>query len=454
MLWLGTTIVTIPGHSAVHNLAVSSEFQFHACATISKTLDRDKLVPPVETTASVPAGDWSESAVRRSGCSRSDLTELPSMPSLSKQPLQGMGWLARLALRLVILVGLVAMVASIPVVNIFALGYLFEMQGRVARTGKVRSALYLLPAAERVGGILLGVWLWLLPIQFLAAAARDSWLISPTGTTAWLWIGLVMIASLAIAIHILMAIACGGGLARFIRPLSNARWLMTRWSSGEYWADASSAISRFAGAFRLGHMFRLGLLGSAAVYLWLAIPTFLFTVVDDVTSPWQVLGFIVGCATLTLLLLWLPFLLAHVSAAARWGAILEFATVRRLAGQTPFCWSVATAFLLACSTLPMLYTALLKNKIPPHDLQWDVMVVFLLAVVPARLLVSWVYHRATQQTGAGPSWTRWVWRQTNAAALCVGAGYYVYFLHLAATGGELGKRSVWQFHALLLPFPF
>jgi hypothetical protein len=33
-------------------------------------------------------------------------------------------------------------------------------------------------------------------------------------------------------------------------------------------------------------------------------------------------------------------------------------------------------------------------------------------------------------------------------------GWYVYFLCLAATGGELGQRAVWQFHAMLLPLPF
>jgi hypothetical protein len=311
---------------------------------------------------------------------------------------------------------------------------------------------------ERVGCIVLGIWMWLLPIQFIAAAARDSWLIEPAGSTAWLWISLLVVTSLAIAAHLLAAIGCGGGLGRFMRPLSNAHWLKTHWNSGEHLTDASRAISDFVGAFRLPHMFRLGLLGYASVYLWLTIPTFLFTMVDDVTSHWQILGFIVGCVTLTLSLLWLPFLLAHVSAEARWRAILEFTTVRRLAGQTPFCWSLATAFLLACSILPMLYVALLKNKIPPHDLRWDLMVVVLLTVVPARLLVGWVYHRATRHADTvtprlGPSWLRWIWRQANAAALCVGVGYYVYFLNLAATGGELGKRSVWQFHALLLPFP-
>jgi hypothetical protein len=368
--------------------------------------------------------------------------------------LQAVGWVMQASLRLVFLIGLLAFAASIPVVNILALGYLMEIQGRVARTGKFRSACYLLPEAQRLGGILLAVRLWLLPIQFLAGAARDSWLLAPGGTAAWLATSLLVVASSLIAIHLLLAIGCGGSFLRFVRPLSNVRRLWTRILGRDYWRDANRSICDFVGAFRLPHLFRLGLLGYAACYVWLVIPTVLFTTLDDVTSRWQILGFLAGGIALTLTLLWLPFLLAHVSAEARWGAMFEFAAVRNLVGQTPFCWAMSTAILFACSSVSILYTALFKIRIPPHDARWDIMLVFLVTVVPARVLIGWVYHRANQRTRSTWSWPSWIWLWANGAALCAGVGFYVYFLNLAATGGELGKRIVWQFHALLLPLPF
>ncbi|MBP88117.1 MAG: hypothetical protein CMJ64_15595 [Planctomycetaceae bacterium] len=417
-------------------------------------LDRGDAVPTDEDAASGSSADLLGVAAGQAVPSRRDFQGFPCIPSLSQHPFRAMAWVVRASLGLVFLVGLLAIAASIPFVNVFALGYLMETQGRVARSGKFRSAFYLLPAVQRLGGILLAVWLWLLPIRFLADTTRDSWLLAPGQTGAWLWTSSLIVTSVLLAVHMLLAIGCGGSFWRFLRPVNNARRLRAHIRSGGYCRNANDAVCEFVTAFRLPHLFRLGLLGYAAAYVWLVIPTLLFTMLEDVTSRGQIFGFLAGCVTLTATLLWLPLLLAHVSAEARFGAIFEFARVRKLAGQTPFRWAVATAILFACSSVPLLYTALFKIRIPPHDARWDLMVVFLLTVVPARELIGWVYHRATQRTRSAPSWPWRVWQWTNGATLCAGVGFYVYFLNLAATGGELGERSIWQFHSLLLPFPF
>ena len=150
----------------------------------------------------------------------------------------------------------------------------------------------------------------------------------------------------------------------------------------------------------------------------------------------------------------MPFLLAHLAAETRMGAMFEVRTILRLAGRVPFRSAFATALVFACSVLPMLYEALLKNQIPPHALRWDLMLVFLVTVTPARILVGWVYQRATARTCDSPSWSWRIWQGVNGLMLCVGVGYYVYFLYLAQTGGELGQRTIWQFPSLLLPFPW
>lgn len=389
--------------------------------------------------------------------SRAELQELGPMPALRRHPFQALVWLLRAGIGIVVLVGLLAFAATIPVVNVLALGYLMEIQGRAARTGRLRSAFYLVPAAGRLGILLLSVWLFLLPIQILSGLARDSWLLTSGGAAAWWWSGVLVFTSLLVAMHLLLAIGCGGAWWRFVRPITNARWLVAQWHSGDYWRDANHAIREFLAAFQFFNLLRLGLIGYATAYAWLVVPTLLFTILDDVTSRWQLIGFVVGCITLTLTLTWLPLMLAHVAAETRWGAALELKTVLRLAGRTPFRWAVVTAILLACSVLPLLYTALFKVQIPPHDFRWDLMLVFLVTVIPARILVGWVYHRATQRPPRNTTARVWpwrIWQAVNASALCVGVGYYVYFLYLAETGGELGQRAVWQYHALLQPLPF
>jgi hypothetical protein len=420
----------------------------------TSTLGRDETVPVAEDTVSTPLAVPGETAQTQTRISRHEHRETPKIPSLRDQPRQTLVWILEACVGLFSLVTLLALTAAIPVVNLLALGYLMKIQQRIAQTGKLRSAFYLLPAARRLTGIILGVALWLLPIQFLAGAARDSWLLAPGTTGTWLWTAGLVGASLLITAHLLLALGCGGGWWRFVRPLNNIRRLRASSRSGEYWRDAHEAIYEFAAAFRFPQLLRLGILGYATVYLWLVVPTLLFTMLDDPTSRWQIVVFVTGCVTLTLTLLLMPLLLAHVATEGRWRAILEFKAVRKLAGQTPFCWAIATAVLFATSMLPMLYTALLKNQIPPHDDRWDLMLVFIATVVPARVLVGWVYHRATQRTRNATSWPWRIWQGVNGVALCFGVGWYVYFLHLAQTGGELGQRAVWQFQALLLPLPF
>lgn len=402
------------------------------------------------TSVAVPG----ETALTRTCISRHDFREIPEIPSLRDQPWQTLGCISNACVGLFSLIVLLTMTAAIPVVNFLALGYLMEIQQRVASSGKIRSAFYLLPAARRLAGIVLGVTVWLLPIQFLAAAVRDCWLLAPGTTGTWLWTAGLVATSLLITSHLLMALACGGGCWRFVRPINNICRLRASSQCGQYWRNAHETLYEFSAAFRIPHLFRLGILGYAAVYVWLTVPALLFTMLDDPTSRWQIVVFIAGCVTMMLTLLWMPLLLAHVATEGRWRAILEFKTVRKLAGQTPFCWAFATAVLFATSALPMLYTALLKNRLPPHDDRWDLMIVFTATVVPARVFVGWVYHRAKQKTHSTTSWPWRIWQGANGVALCFGVGWYVYLLQLAQTGGELGQRTVWEFQALLLPLPF
>ncbi len=65
---------------------------------------------------------------------------IPRCPHLLKHPLRASAWFVRNGLGILALVGLWAIVAAIPVVQILALGYLLEVEGRVARRGRLRDA--------------------------------------------------------------------------------------------------------------------------------------------------------------------------------------------------------------------------------------------------------------------------------------------------------------------------
>ena len=363
---------------------------------------------------------------------------------------------------IIFLLALLAVAASIPVCNILTLGYLLEAQTRVAKSGKFRSGFLLLPEAKRLGTILVGISLWLVPVQLVAKVARDSRLLAGESYISLFWTSLVAVTAVIVAIHLVMAIGCGGRWWQFFRPVRNSRWLLSEIRGGDYWKESHQAIIQFIDGFRIPHLAKLGLLGYAAVYVWLTIPAYLFTQLEDVTSRWQISGFVIGCVMLTLLLMWLPMLLVHISINERVSAIFEFSTVRALTQRVPLRWAWTTALLFGLSILPLLYVALLKARIPPHSIQWDMMFVFLVTAIPARLLIGLVYfHAARKQSDLRetnalhvPSFRWRLLYYANVACLFAAVGGYVYFLYLAETAGELGQRSVWQFHALLLPFPF
>ncbi len=157
-----------------------------------------------------------------------DLVESPPLTPTWRHRFQMAGRFVQVGVGLFFLFVLLVLAATIPGLNVLVLGYLMEVSGRVARTGRLRSTSSILPQARRTGIILLAIWLWLLPIRYLSGIAHDSWLLSPGSKTAWLLVVLLVTSSLLIATHLLLAIGCGGSVSRFLRPVRNVRCLSAR----------------------------------------------------------------------------------------------------------------------------------------------------------------------------------------------------------------------------------
>src|SRR5262245_15628835 len=128
-------------------------------------------------------------------------------------------WLIRSLFGIASLILLLAVVAAIPIVNFLALGYLLEVEGRVARSGKLRDAFPLINIAPRLGSIALGIWAWVFPLRLLSHAAADARLIDP-GSSADIWLHLLVnVLAVVVTAHLCLALARGGSLWSFFRPL-------------------------------------------------------------------------------------------------------------------------------------------------------------------------------------------------------------------------------------------
>jgi hypothetical protein len=379
---------------------------------------------------------------------RRSFEALPAFPHVVRHPGKAAVWLLEAIVGIACLVTLLVLAATIPVLNLITLGYLMEVQGRVARTGRLRDALPLLPAASRLGVSLACIAVFLLPIRWLAEAASNANLIEPGSIWSWLWLTGLLIAALVVVLHLLLSLARGGKFVCFLRPIRNIRWFLARRREGDYWMHASCALHEFFAALRPAHHVHLTAFAYLGVLLWVGAPTVMFTAVADSSGTWQRVLTLAGAVCLVPPLMWLPFLQTRCAAEGRLSAMFELSAIRQMLAQAPFTATLATIALYGLAFLPSYYCAVWKALVPPHETTWDVMFVFLVAIYPAKVLLGWAYHRATV---ARPSWLAWYW--INQCLVCAAACVYVLLLFLLQTTGQLGPRAVWQHHAFLLPFP-
>ncbi len=338
-----------------------------------------------------------------------------------------------------------ALVAAVPVLNFWVLGYLLEAQGGIARGESWRHAVPGGKSLSRIASIGLGMFLSVLPLRLLSGAASDAQLISP-GSTADVGLHrLLMLLSVVVTVTICMALARGGRLIEFFRPIRNFRWTIGQMRSGEFLDTAGSDIWEFVKTLKLRERFWLGLRGFVSAFSWLLIPTALFASAQSSEGA-AVLVTILGGLLLIPVLAWLPLLQANFSAENRFRAGFQLGKVRQLYRKAPLASMVAVVVTLVLS-LP-LYLA--KVVLPPQDAMWMVTLLFILGIYPAKLIAGWAYRRAQRREREA----HWSWRWLGRGVMFPLLSVYVFLLLFTQGIGEHGKLVLFQHHAFLLPVPF
>lgn len=371
---------------------------------------------------------------------------IPPCPIPWRNPLRFAAWAIETGFGLASLFLFLSVLAAIPLLNFLALGYLLEAEGRVARTGKLRYCLPLLPLASRLGSIAVGVALWLIPVRWMSDAAVDAAIIAPGSKIAWIWQMGALAVSTAVSLHLIFALSRGGGFGCFFRPLKNALWLRRQFREGDYWLTANAAVRDFFKALQIPSHFLLGLKGFAAAFIWLAIPTALFAVLQDPSQPGQVILTLLGGALLIPVLAWTPFLQARLASERRFSAGFELRAVREAFRRTPISFQLSIVLLYALS-LPLY---LFKVAALPRDAIWLETPIFIASIYPARILIGWAYGRAVRKTTRSWILLQWTMRLLLAPLLA----FYVFLLFFTPSIGAYGRRVLFEHHALLLPAPF
>ncbi len=373
----------------------------------------------------------------------------PRIPHVLRHPLAASAWLIQLVFGSICGLLLLSFAATVPGLNLFALGYLLDAEGNVARTGQWWRAMPQLPALARLGTISIGCIAWLFPVWYMADAARDAALIAPhAGTTTLRFVGLIGLAIL-VAIHLVIAMGCGGSAGCFFRPIKNIRSFVADLRRGDYWERAQRAVLDFLRVMRLPQRLWIGTCGFFGTLAWLVGPSLLLAALQDPANSLQQLLTLWGGLSLIPVLAWLPFLQARSSAENRWRGIFELGAVRELFRHAPLAWLIAIVVLYGSAVPLYFYSFWMKMQLQPHRGILDLTLISVVTTYPGRMLVGWAYHRAVHRPVA---WSGWGWFVRPVLAGLLGA--FIYLLFLSSITAEFGRHWLNQHHALLLPIPW
>lgn len=350
----------------------------------------------------------------------------------------GIAWLWRGAVGLATIVLALAVLSTIPILQFLVLGYFLEAAGRVGR-GQWRQALPGVATAARIGSALLAMWLLLLPGRFLGDLAESANLIAAGSGKAMLMQRLTSLAFAIAAFQIVVAIWRGGHFWWFFRPISNLRWLIARRRA----ANERGVVSRMASAvarLRPLHYFSLGAIGFLTAALWLAVPSMLLAAGRSSAG----LGFL-GGALLMVVVGYLPFLQARFAAEQRWRAMFDVGAVRESFRRASLTWFVTFAATLALA-IPLY---LFKIEPVPKYLTWVLALVFILTILPLKMLAGFAYWRAERRPRRAWLITRWFYTVLMVPI----AALYAYIVYLVQYTGWNGALALYEHHAFLLPVP-
>jgi hypothetical protein len=328
--------------------------------------------------------------------------------------------------------------------NLLALGYLLEVQGRLGRGARLFDAL---PGLRFATGFARAVglsWLWLVPLRIVCGLAEDAAWIEPGGGAAEVFSLLRVAGSLLVGLHLGIALLRGGTWSAFLRPLHNLAWGV-RWALGRAGdAPLLAVVSEAMAELRPLTLFLDGLRAALAAVVWLAVPVGLMWL--SRVGPAKPGVGLLGALLLVPVLFVLPLTQARFGSTGRVRALFDWRAARAVWRRAPLA-ALFAHLGLAALTMPLY---LLTVFIAPRDAQWPAALVFIAALLPARALIALALRRADRKRAEAPRWLRFSLAPLVVVLLFAWAG----LLLLTPAIDHRGALGLWSPHAFVLPAPF
>jgi len=341
-----------------------------------------------------------------------------------------------------------AALSTLPVLQLLSLGYLLEASGRISRTGRLRDGLVGVRKAARIGSLVAGTWLCLLPLRLVADAWYSAYLIDPTSEITRNRRILLVIFTVLILGHIVWAWCRGGKFRHFLWPAPLRFLKQVR--RGVRYSATRDAVWDYLVSLRLPYFFWLGLRGFAGAIVWLFVPIMLYIGATELPPILGIPAGLLGGVSLIGVMIPLPFLQAQFAAERKFTTIFDFVTILKLFARAPLAFALALLVTLAFA-LPLY---LLKVEILQREVMILPSLVFVAFIFPARLLTGWALGLARKRRQQPLT----AWRMICSAFAFSFAipitTFFVFILFFTRYTSWHGVWSLFEQHALLVPVPF
>jgi hypothetical protein len=344
------------------------------------------------------------------------------------------------------LVGLIiglSILATIPILQFISLGYLLEASSRVVRSGRLRDGFPGVRLAAKLATVGIAGWLLLLPVRAVADLQYSAELLGNGRRATFLACACGLILC-TVSIHFLSACWRGGRLRSFLWPAPV--WLSRHVRSGLLWQTSRDDMFETFSRLRLPRLFKLGLSGFLVAAIWLVVPISVIVTGTRFHSEPAVIISMIGVLLLSVVLLYLPFLQLNYATSGQIRAGFDIGLVKDQFRKAPIAFWLALFATLALA-LPLY---ILKAELLPREAAWLPSIVFVVSILPARLLAGWAIARA----GKRETQRHFLFRHASRLLAVPVVLIYGGIVYLTQFISWHGAWSLYEQHAFMLPVPF
>lgn len=344
---------------------------------------------------------------------------------------------------------LLAIVSAIPVIQFAGLGYLLTASANLASRKPWASSFPGLRLAGKLGTFFLLTTLTWLPVWLVKDLSYSAQLLQPGSQLAALWrIAAFGVTGLWVT-HVFWAAMRGGRWWHMLWP-APIRFLKEIWRPST-WSRTSESLYELVSSLQFPKLWWLGARAAVGALLWIIVPVSMMIIGQRAYDfqPAAIVGF-VGAVGMIVVMLYLPFLQIQMAMDNRLASFLSLRTVRKRFLYAP--WAHAISLLLLCLMCIPLY--LLRIEATPAELLWAPSLVFVIFMLPAKVLLGAAigYAEGRQHAHGRPirHWTlRWPARFVGFVAVLI----YVGGLYVAQLVAGQGALVMYFQHAFLVPAP-